>query len=453
MLMKIKCAMAVLLAVGLNITTRAQSFNLASYNIRFKSPTDIGNMWEQRAPEIVKQVKTYDIDVMGVQEAAARQLADLDSLLSGYDFVGIGAVGPNAIFYRTAKYKVVKSGHFWLTETPDKKGKGWDAYAVRNCLWAELIDKSGFSFYYFNAHFDHKGVVARAKSTALMMRKIDSIAGKSPAVFSGDLNFNQYDPNYVTLNQSGWLKNAYDLADDLQNDTAGTYNNFGKDYSSRGRRIDHIFLNRGFKVNSYNVLLDAYAENKYPSDHFPVLINIEKKKDKVAYLYDSFPEDFENAPAKKNYLAGKVKLRSGVWLLDNAVVQNEVYDRPTSGRFSIRMQQNLYVPAYAQMNFDLPDGASKVVIWYSSWAGITDPPCQWRLEYSENGGRSWEQTGEDVMVLNKQKQRIVFPMKISGPVRFRIHKLGLGSNVLDSSVQNGRLSIDDISIFKAGLTK
>lgn len=43
-------------------------------------------------------------------------------------------------------------------------------------------------FYVFNVHFDHQGVIARKESSKLILAKIKTIAGQSPALLTGDLN-------------------------------------------------------------------------------------------------------------------------------------------------------------------------------------------------------------------------------------------------------------------------
>jgi len=162
-----------------------------------------------------------------------------------------------------------------------------------------------------------------------------------------------------------------------------------------------------------------------------------------------FTETFENGnPIKTNYAAGNVTFTSGIWLLDNAVIANTANDVIVSGQYAIRVQQNLSVSAYLQMNFDLPQGASKVSVWHASYGASADPPATWRLEYSTNSGASWTQTGSDVRSASKTKSLITFPVNITGPVRFRINKLGLGSNAVDPTIENGRLGLDDFSVYK-----
>jgi len=100
------------------------------------------------------------------------------------------------------------------------------------------------------------------------------------------------------------------------------------------------------------------------------------------------------------------------------------------------------------MNFDVKKGASKVIFWYSSYGAKADKPSTFRLEYSTDGGKTWTQTGEDIVAKVKHKQEASFIVDIQGPVRFRINKLGLGNGDADSTISNGRLSIDDFSIYQ-----
>jgi hypothetical protein len=71
----------------------------------------------------------------------------------------------SAIFYDTNRLQVLNSGTFWLSETPEKPSKGWDAAYNRVCTYAVFKDKkSQKEFIALNLHFDHIGNVARVKS-------------------------------------------------------------------------------------------------------------------------------------------------------------------------------------------------------------------------------------------------------------------------------------------------
>src|SRR5690606_37337883 len=145
----------------------------------------------------------------------------------------------------------------------------------RICNWASFKDKTtGLVFYAFNSHFDHQGTLARTNSTALVLQKISEIAGNSPSILMGDLNFHQNNVNYITLNNSNLLKDSYHLANINHERDRGTANNFEINYTKT--RIDHIFLSNIFKVSNYDVLLDTYSGN-FPSDHYPVMAKISPK--------------------------------------------------------------------------------------------------------------------------------------------------------------------------------
>jgi endonuclease/exonuclease/phosphatase family metal-dependent hydrolase len=253
---------------------QAQQVRMATYNIRFDNPKDApANTWKDRSQMIPVLIRFHDFDVFGIQEAQPNQLADLETALPEYTVVADGKHnGQNAstIFFKTALFELLGSGNFWLSPHPDKPGKAWDAKHPRGCTWVQLREKkSGAVFFYFNTHLDHVGVEARKNSVALILQKIKEIAGDQPAMLSGDLNFSQLDPNYTTLQQSGLVQDAYELAE-IKYLPNGTFNGFNITRNSI-ERIDHFFLTKHFKVTRYGVLTDSFG-GKFPSDHFPVLI-------------------------------------------------------------------------------------------------------------------------------------------------------------------------------------
>ena len=122
----------------------AQDFSIMSYNIKLDYPKEGENSWTNRKPFFINQLKFYEPDVLGVQEAMPNQMKDMDSLLVDYSYVGVGRDGGkdsgeySAIFYKTDKFNIVKSGTFWLSETPENVSMGWDAICNRVCTYALL---------------------------------------------------------------------------------------------------------------------------------------------------------------------------------------------------------------------------------------------------------------------------------------------------------------------------
>ncbi|MGV3640932.1 MAG: DUF5689 domain-containing protein [Adhaeribacter sp.] len=168
-------------------------------------------------------------------------------------------------------------------------------------------------------------------------------------------------------------------------------------------------------------------------------------------IYAGWPENFDSLPesAKKSYNSGDnlAALSTGSWYLYQSILGDLDNDRAVSAPNAIRIQQNLSVPGLLQMNFDVPNGATKVTAWVGSYGAASDKPAQWRLEYSQDQGTTWTQIGEDKWAISKTKELITFLMNIEGPVRFRIYKYGPGSGSTNASIQNGRLSIDDFAIY------
>ena len=253
----------------------AQELKVMSYNIKLDYPKEGKNSWENRKPFFINQIKFYEPDVMGVQEAMPNQMIEMDSLLVDYGFVGVGRddgkdLGEySAIFYKINKFKVIESSTFWLSATPEKVSMGWDGTYNRICTYALFEDvDSGKKFYMFNTHFDHVGKIARIESAVLIDKKIKEINTKKyPVVLSGDFNMEDTHESIQFLTKS--LKDSKEVAK-LTFGPIGTFNGFNFDKPVT-RRIDFIFVSQNVGVNKYAVLSDSW-DLKYPSDHFPVLI-------------------------------------------------------------------------------------------------------------------------------------------------------------------------------------
>lgn len=259
-------------------SSSAQTFRMATYNIRYDNPGDSGNLWKDRKEHVAALIRHHGFEIFGVQEALNHQLNDLAALLPGVAHYGRGrddgkkAGEHSSIFYRTELFELLDMGDFWLSETPDKPGPGWDATLHRICSWVKLKDRrTQQTFHVFNAHYDHRGVQARIGSSKLILQKIRDIAGAGPVVFMGDLNGSPASEWYQILSGSGWLKDARLTATSVYAPN-GSFNAFRTDAVGKDV-IDHIFVTRHFKIGAWAILTDTYF-GKFPSDHFPVVAEI-----------------------------------------------------------------------------------------------------------------------------------------------------------------------------------
>lgn len=257
-----------------------QPLHVMSFNIRLNVASDSLNAWPYRKDHVASQILFHDAHIVGVQEALHNQMTDLQERLKGYKYVGVGRDDGkekgeySAIFYDTARLRVLKSETFWLSQTPAVPGsKSWDAAITRVVTWAQLRDKkTGKTFYAFNTHFDHMGKVARAESARLLLQKVKSIAGSNPVVVTGDFNATPTDEPIQVLvdkNNNDRLVNAKEVSATPHYGPTGTFTGFEQkerdDYP-----IDYIFIRNGPKVLKHATLSQTWG-GRFSSDHFPVL--------------------------------------------------------------------------------------------------------------------------------------------------------------------------------------
>ncbi|TPG58931.1 DUF5689 domain-containing protein [Hymenobacter nivis] len=171
-------------------------------------------------------------------------------------------------------------------------------------------------------------------------------------------------------------------------------------------------------------------------------------------IYPKFPEGFEAVPqaTKGSYNMNTaavpdntVTFGTGPWKLYQSILGNTSGRDRYTGTQGIRLQQGLTEAATVEMKFDLPNGATKVTLLYGAY--YTDAASAWKLEYSQDQGATWQQTGPTITDAGNFQRTSTFLMNISGPVRFRVNKLGLGPNN-PPAVSNGRLGLDDIAIYE-----
>jgi len=263
----------------------APPLRVMSFNLRYDTPNDSANAWPNRKDWVASLVRFHGADVVGVQEALAHMLTDLDARLPGFARVGVGRADGrargefSAIFYRSDRLTLLDSGTFWLSPTPEAPGsKGWDAAIERVATWARFRDGlTGCSHLQLNTHFDHIGEQARQESARLIRRQLAQLSGGLPIVMTGDLNSTPTSASYRILTRDTVAGATPPLSDAMLTSRSGHYGPTSSWTAFKAivpeRRIDYVLVSAPVAVASHGILPDSW-NGRFPSDHLPVLATL-----------------------------------------------------------------------------------------------------------------------------------------------------------------------------------
>jgi endonuclease/exonuclease/phosphatase family metal-dependent hydrolase len=270
----------VLLAIPFSLFS--QEMNIISFNIRLNTENDGINAWPNRAEMATGLLRYHEADIFGLQEALYGQISDIQDAFPEYKWIGVGRDDGDKkgefcpVFYNPSKFILLKNGNFWLSETPEKPGLGWDAACNRIVTWGHFKSKiTGKQFMVFNTHFDHRGKLARKNSAILIRNKIEEMTYNKniPVILTGDLNLTP-DELPVSLIRK-YLSDSHDISETPPYGPVGTYNGFKIDAEMKNR-IDYIFVHGNIKVLKYAALSDS-KNKRFPSDHLPVFVKVRLK--------------------------------------------------------------------------------------------------------------------------------------------------------------------------------
>jgi len=250
-----------------------------SFNVRYDNPDDGENAWIHRMTWVADEMENADI--IGVQEGLNHQVEQLATELAEYDWVGVGRedgkqLGEfSPIFFKSSMFELLGSKTFWLSEERDQPGSiGWDAALPRIATTAHLKDKrSGREFLIINTHFDHRGKVARLRSTELLLQFVKNRI-KIPVLLLGDLNLTPDSDAYATLTKDEIFHDTRTAVISPPLGPIGTFSGFRKqDNLNEAPRIDYIFASHHFIILSYQAVMSE-KNGRYVSDHLPIKVDL-----------------------------------------------------------------------------------------------------------------------------------------------------------------------------------
>jgi endonuclease/exonuclease/phosphatase family metal-dependent hydrolase len=161
-----------------------EKLKVISFNIRYNNPNDGENSWPNRSERVKNFLWSESADIIGFQEVLHNEVVELDRALFNYNFsdrqykrVGIGREDGQTkgeyspIYFNWNRFLLIKSKTMWLSETPTKPSKGWDAACERIATFALLLNlKTNDTLLVVNSHWDHVGERARQERAKLILK-------------------------------------------------------------------------------------------------------------------------------------------------------------------------------------------------------------------------------------------------------------------------------------------
>jgi len=202
---------------------------ILTHNIRYdtRNPVTGEKPWSIRCPRLCAELVYNSMNPAGsficLQEVLYNQLEDIHKALNeaatlcpSWSYIGVGrddgkrAGEYSPIFYRPATWKLEDSKTIWLSETPDRPSRGWDAACNR------LVTIGIFRHYetqekvvVMSTHFDHQGVKSRANSAKLILelvekyQALEDASKRLPVLLAGDFNSSPDDDAYKIMTAPG----------------------------------------------------------------------------------------------------------------------------------------------------------------------------------------------------------------------------------------------------------
>ena len=247
--------------------------NVISFNVRCCDDAN-GNSIEERAPRLNKVMSGYDADVIGFQEYTPTWDKYIMENLGGKFEIfnktrSQSDTESTPILWRKDKFECIKTGYFWLSDTPEVESKGWDEIynCFRMCVYVILEDKeSKKRFTFMNTHFGFgdNGQIKSAKLIDEYSKKISSY----PTFIVGDFNMNPDTPAYAVMSELFTDVNTVTV-----NDMRTTYHGYNPEKITDAH-IDFCFINKYVKP-VHQKIMDDLVDGMFPSDHYGLHIELE----------------------------------------------------------------------------------------------------------------------------------------------------------------------------------
>ena len=253
------------------------SFNVMTYNI-------LGDMNKSGRPSdarirMVKTILNNDVDVLGTQEDGSEHSKYFVENLKKYDIYRGYAESGDYIYWRKDKFDSLAEGYYFLSDTPEQRSKYSDSNQYRTMTYVILKEKqTGKQFLFVNTHLDYRSSeetrVKQIDVLAALIKKVNK--DNLPLVVLGDFNTTMDTGGSAVVNFL-WKNPNINLTSKVaesKGDKGPTLIE-GKFTLRHPYVFDYIFVTPDLVYTKYYTVVNNIFNGKYPSDHLPVLAQIE----------------------------------------------------------------------------------------------------------------------------------------------------------------------------------
>lgn len=276
-----------------------------THNIRYAttSPFKGERPWTERRQLLLNELGYHTRhckeSFICLQEVLHGQLEDVraglnpatGSLTQEWAYIGVGrddghqAGEYSPIFYRPSVWDLLHWETVWLSETPSKPSKSWDAASTRILTIGVFTHRtSGDIVLAMNTHLDDQGSRSRLEAARIIRAKIreyqqGQYGGFISGTFlAGDLNSQEDQEAYSDLTGSGALRDTFKMIDASRRyGDIITATGFGYE-EGPPTRIDYILLategNQTWRVDGYSAMPTRFDDGVFNSDHRAVVADL-----------------------------------------------------------------------------------------------------------------------------------------------------------------------------------
>ena len=254
-----------------------------TFNLRFENDRDGADGWDSRKSMVVDLINRHSPDILGTQEGKPPQLIFLEEMLPQYIVYMSGRPKESVaqcptLLIRKERFELISGKDVWLSETPDVYlSKSWDSAFPRMMSYCRMRDRNtGRRFYAGVTHLDHLGEEARVNQAGIIADWARQV--EDPLIVMGDFNEQPGSKVHRILTKPETpLLDTWQTLQNQEGENAFTHHGFTG--IPQRARMDWILAGPDFKVLDAIILRDQ-KNGKYPSDHFPYMVELEVQQGK-----------------------------------------------------------------------------------------------------------------------------------------------------------------------------